>query len=146
MKENGSNGKIASPARTATAPPARKVTLYPSRKVVEVAPGVKIAQLAKEHVPEIAIIKWRAVGDGTYQPMLHAYEPEIRVTEGARILHVDYKTLRRLVAAGFIDGTQPSPGFYQMNLTSWFTHVEKVRRDPEFWSRRENKQRYNDAL
>jgi hypothetical protein len=138
MKGNGSSAKHGSATR--------KVTLYPSRKLIEVAPGIKVAPLAKEHVPEIAIIKWQAVGDGTYRPLVKVFDPEIRVTEAARILHIDYKTLRRLVDARFVDGTQPSPGFYQVNLASWFEHVERVRKDPEFWSRRENKQRYNDAL
>jgi hypothetical protein len=148
---NGTIQKTASPARTKSAigngvAPRRTVMLYPSRKMVEVAPGIKTAQLAQEHVPELAIVKWRAIGDGTYQPVLVIYEPEIRVTEAARTLHVDYKILRRLLNGGFVAGTQPSPGFYQMSLSSWFEHVERVRKDPEFWSRKENMRKYREAL
>lgn len=151
MKTNGlataaSKEKLVTRHSSLATGGTRSVTLYPSQKVIEVAPGMKVMQLPPAHVPEIAIIKWRACGDGTYQPMLHIYEPEIRVTEAARLLHIDYKTLRRLICGGFVGGSQPSPGFYQMNLSSWFEHVERVRRDPEFWSRKVNAAKYRDAL
>jgi hypothetical protein len=139
MKGNGATLKNGKPT-------GRTVMLYPSRKLVQVAPGVKTAPLAKELVPELAIVKWRAIGDGTYQPVLVIHEPEIRVTDAARILHVDYKILRRLISGNFIAGTQPSPGFYQMSLLSWFEHVERIRKDPEFWSRKENMRKYREAL
>jgi hypothetical protein len=114
--------------------------------MVEVAPGLKIAPLAAEHVPEIAIIKWLAIGDGTYRPILKVLEPEIRVTEAARLFCIDYKILRRLLCGGFVIGTQPSPGFHQVSLSSWFEHMERVRKDPGFWSNKVNIQKYRDAL
>jgi hypothetical protein len=124
----------------------RSVTLYPSRKKIEIAPGVRVAQLPREHVPELAIIRWQAIGDGTYRPIVKVYEPRIRVTDAARILGLDYRTLLRLFRAGMIEGEQIAPNNIQVSLTSWFEHVEKVRNDPEFWSRKTNIQKYRDAL
>jgi hypothetical protein len=137
------NGQVKTVPRA-----SRSVTIYPTRKTVEIAPGVKTAVLAREHVPElaVAVVKWRAIGDGTFQPVITVHEPEIRVTEAARILRIDYKTLRRLVLAGFVTGSQPSPGNYMMSLASYFEHDNRVRKDPEFWSRKENIRKYRDAL
>jgi hypothetical protein len=120
--------------------------LYPSRKMAEVAPGVKVAPLAKEHVPELAVIKWQAIGDGTYRPVVIINETDIRVSKAAKVLDIDYKTLLRLIRAGFIKSTQPAPRWLHMSLSSWFDHVERVRKDPEFWSRKENMQKYREAL
>jgi len=139
MKGQSVNGKVENGAR-------RRVTLYPSRKAIEVAPGVKMMALPREHVPEIAIIRWQAVGDGTYRPTLRIYEPRIRVMEAARLLDVPYRTLLRLCRGGFVESEQISPNNHQMSLSSWFEHMDKVRKDPEFWSRTKNKAEYRDAL
>jgi len=132
--------------KTAPKNGARRVMLYPSRKVLEVAPGIKTAPLPKEHVPEIALTKMRACGDGTYQPVLIIHEPKIRVIEAARLLHVPYRTLLRLCRGGFVESEQISPNNHQVSLSSWFAHVDRVREDPEFWSRKANMQKYREAL
>src|SRR5438309_10916105 len=109
----------------------RKVVLYPSRKVIEVAPGIKMAALAKEHIPEIAIARMQACGDGTYRPVLKIYEPTIRAKEAAKVLNMPYRTLLRLCRAGFVEHEQIAPNNYQVNLGSWFEHIDNVRKDPE---------------
>jgi hypothetical protein len=139
-KGNGQNG-----GGTATA--KREVTLYPSRRKIEIAPGVKVLQqLPREHVPEVALIKWQAIGDGTYRPILKTYELDIRVTDAMRVLHVHYQTLLRLCRGGFVDHVQVSPNNVMMSLSSYFDHIEKVRRDPEFWSKEKNRRAYRNAL
>lgn len=126
--------------------PKRQVLLYPSRKFVDVAPGVKTAPLPRDKVPEYGVCKLRACGDGTYQPILRVLEPYIRVSEAAKLLDVPYSTLRRLCRAGFVESTQISPNNFQVNLASWFEHIDRVRKDPEFWLREENMRRYREAL
>lgn len=124
----------------------RKVKVYPLRKEIELAPGMKIAPLPSEHVPEIAIARLQPMGDGTYRPVIKIYEADMRVTEAARLLNVDYRMLSRLARAGFIKSSQPSPNNHQISLASWFEHVDAVRADPEFWLKEKNRQRYREAL
>ena len=124
----------------------RKVTLYPTRRVIEVVPGLKVAPLPIEEIPEIAIAKLQAVGDGTYRPILVTLETNIRLTTAAKVLHVPYHILLRLVRAGFIRSTQPSPGFHQMSLDSWFEHMRALRDDADFWLNEKNRRRYREAV
>jgi hypothetical protein len=102
--------------------------------------------LPKEHLPEIAIARWMAVGDGTYRPVLKIYEPTIRAKEAAKALNLPYRTLLRLCRAGFVQYDEIAPNNYQVSLSSWFEHCDRVRKDPEFWEKHSNKVRYRDAL
>ena len=102
--------------------------------------------LAKESVPEIAITRMQAIGDGTYRPVLKIYEPTIRAKEAAKVLNLPYRTLLRLCRAGFVQHEQIAPNNYQVSLGSWFEHIDKVRKDSEFWSHPANMRKYRDAL
>jgi hypothetical protein len=135
----------ATPHRNGGGAP-RRVMLFPARKLIEVAPGIRMANMQREHVPEIAISRLQSCGDGTYRPVWKTYEPMMRLTEAVKILHTPYATLRRLCRAGFVESAHIAPNNIQINLSSWFEHVDKVRKDPEFWGRKENMRRYRDAL
>src|SRR3954453_4022898 len=125
---------------------SRSVTLFPQRRKVEIAPGVRVAPLPKEEIPEIALARLQPVGDGTYRPILITYETDIRLTEAAKIVHVPYRTLLRLARAGFVKSTQPAPHFYQISLSFWVVHLKSIKDDPDFWSREKNQRRYREAL
>lgn len=143
MKNGNGNGKHPSPTRSRV---TRRVILYPSRKVIEVAPDIKMAPLAKEDIPDIAIARLQSCGDGTYRPVLKIYEPTSRAKDASKALNIPYRTLLRLCRAGFVQYEQIAPNNYQVSLSSWFEHVDRVRKDPEFWSHPKNMQRYRDAL
>lgn len=50
-------------------------------------------------------------------------------------LGCEYRSLRRLVVAGFVEGCKVSPGCWMFNVESYFAHVERVKNDPEFWDK-----------
>jgi hypothetical protein len=125
-----------------------RVEVMPTGKVIEVAPGTRMLPIprADVHMESIAFVRWQAVGDGSYRPVYKVIDPDIRFTEAEKILKVPYRTLLRLVRGGFVKGEQITPGYWQMNLFSYFDHVERVRKDPEFWQREKNRRTYRDAL
>jgi hypothetical protein len=124
----------------------RTVTVFPSKRSVQVAPGITTLPAPQQILSELAIVRWQAMGDGTYRPIIKIYEDFVRVTHAAKILNIDYGTLRRLCTAGFVQSEQPGPHYLKMSLSSWFEHVERTRKDPDFWLNPKNLRRYRDAL
>lgn len=124
----------------------RRVEVMPARRVIEVAPDKKILPVPISDVSAIAVTRWQDCGDGTARPIYRIYEREIRVSEAEKILGIPRRTLLRLIIGGFVNGSQITPGYWQIDLVSWFDHVEAVRKDPEFWSREKNRRAYRDAL
>jgi hypothetical protein len=124
----------------------REVTLYPAGRKIEVAPGVKVAPLPKEEIPEFAIAKLQPVGDGIYRPILLTVEVSVKISDAVKLLRMPYHILRRLMRGGFICGAQSSPGRVSIDLSSWFEHMANCRNDPDFWLKEANRKKYRDAL
>lgn len=121
-----------------------KVTIYPQNKTIEVAPGQRVVDLAREDIPRVGVCDWMPAGDGTYRPVARIHELLIRVTEAERIVRIPYLTLRRLVRGEFVKGVQITPGNVLIDLHSYYEHVENCK-DPEFWTEKKRR-RYSEAL
>jgi hypothetical protein len=105
--------------------------------LIEIAPGVKVAPVPHDEQARILVLDLEPQANGTLRPVARVRGRRVRLTrEGLPALGISagYKTLRRLIAAGFVRGEQPAPGVIQMDLESYFEH-ERATVDPEFWTR-----------
>lgn len=113
-----------------------KVTLAGTDHSIEVVPGKTIAELPTGVMPKVAIADWMPVGDGTHRAVARIHDKTIRIT--AKIIRqlglgISWQTLHRLGRAGFVEVIQKAPSTYNLNLESYYAHVEAVKADPEFW-------------
>lgn len=125
------------------------LTVHPLGVTVEVVPGKRVVGLSDAAAPRVAIADWLPVGDGSYKPIARIHTKLVRLTEEMPEklgLGIGYRSLLRLMQAGFVDFEQPAPRTYLVNLQSYFDHVKKCKADPEFWERPENLKRYLQAL
>jgi hypothetical protein len=105
---------------------------------IEVAPGRRVVDLPRELVRRVAIAEWIPQGDGTYKPVARVHDEEIPLTDDLpqRLgLGVSHDTLKRLIKAGFVRGCRVAPNRHIFYLQSYYDHVERVREDPDFWTR-----------
>ncbi len=124
------------------------VIVLPEKRAIRVAPDAvtrKVVDAPRDLIPMIGICDWQPAGDGTYKPIVRIHERNMRISEAARILDVDYWVLRRLLTAKFITGSQPTPSCWLINLHSYFDHLAAVQADPEFWNEA-RRARYSAAL
>lgn len=135
-RSTGVSRKAAAFAQGAEVP--IKVTVYPPGVSVQVAP--EELQPYPDHLPlpfSIGVFELRKRGaENAYEPMLRLHTAMVRmkanITEELG-LGIAYRSLRRLMAAGFVRWEQPTPGQYSFCLRSYFQHLANVRNDPEFW-------------
>lgn len=128
--------------------PEAVVTILPKGQTIRVAPDAvtrKVCDAPAALIPRLGLVDYQPAGDGTFRPVVKIHEQWIRVSVAARALGVYHNILRRLIAGGFIDAIQPSPGCWLMSLHSYFKHVEAVRNDPDFWNEKRRRQ-YSEAL
>jgi hypothetical protein len=114
-----------------------KLPVWPTGQLIEIAPGVRIAPVPDAAQARILVLDLEPQPNGTLRPVARVRGKRVRLTrEGLPALGISagYKTLRRLIAAGFVRGEQPAPGVIQMDLESYFEH-ERATADPEFWTR-----------
>jgi hypothetical protein len=114
-----------------------KLPLWPIGALVEIAPGVKVAPVAGTDQARVLVLDLEPQANGTFRPVARVRGKRVRLTrDGLPALGISagYKTMRRLIAAGFVRGEQPAPGVIQMDLESYFEH-ERATADPEFWTR-----------
>jgi hypothetical protein len=120
--------QIAADARAALArvtSGGAKLPVWPTGQLIEIAPGVKVVPLADAEQARILVLDLEPQANGSYRPVARVRGKRVRLTrEGLPALGISagYKTLRRLIAAGFVRGEQPAPGVIQMDLESYFEH------------------------
>lgn len=105
---------------------------------VEIVPGKVAEQPALPQPPKMGFYTWIAQGGGLFKPQLQLRERYVRLTPStvkSLALGCEYRSLRRLVVAGFVEGCKVSPGCWMFNVESYFAHVERVKNDPEFWDK-----------
>jgi hypothetical protein len=77
--------------------------------------------------------EWQKLGDGTFAPVIRVYDAHVRLAVAEKIADIGYDTIRRLVIAGFVEGSQPSPGTILVSINSLVAHLQATR-DAEFWT------------
>ncbi len=112
----------------------RIINAVPTTDEVQVAPDEKYADLPAPITPRVGIVRWIPQGDGLYRPRIQVLDNWIRVTRAAEYgIHIPSDTLVRLGNGGFIEISQPSPGYTAINLESLLRHIELCK-DAEFWT------------
>ena len=105
--------------------------------IIQVAPGEfarKVADLPPDLAPAAGTVRWQAVGDGTFKPVVVIHDQYVKLIRAALHFGVVEQALRRLITAGFVKGRQPSPRAWQVEITSLSNHLRAVETDPEFWT------------
>lgn len=115
------------------------VTVYPTGIKIRISPDETVADWP-DHIPvpsRIGVFEWSAQADGAYKPKIRLQNKMVKMSLDVPEelgLGCSYKTLRRLMIAGFVASEQVSPGQYAFDLQSFYQHRAKVRADPEFWT------------
>ena len=123
-----------------------QIRIEPSGRIatMELVPGVRVADVPPPLIQRVGVCDWQPAGDGTYRPIVRLHDNMVRVSEAVKITGMTYLTLRRLICGGFVEGVQVTPGNVQMNMHSYWQHVQACR-DPEFWTP-ERRRRYSATL
>ncbi|WP_309400595.1 hypothetical protein [Cerasicoccus maritimus] len=117
------------------------------RQTVAAAPGERVVDLPADCIPRVAVADWQPVGDGTYRPVarIHGCWPRLNEVHELQ-LGIRYRTLKRLIIAGFLEGARVSPSCWIFSLESYWDHMKRCQENPEFWDDAKNKQAYNKAI
>lgn len=126
----------------------QKIKVVGTGVSVELAPGETLpVEIPREAIPRYGIVQMMRQADGSYLPVLLPWGKTVRMHNdiGRKELGVDisYKTLMRLGKAQFIRIYAIAPQAYELDLKSFYDHIEAVQ-DPEFWTP-ERRQLYIDA-
>jgi hypothetical protein len=126
--------------------------------MTEIAPGHYVPDPGAP-VPEIVVADVVRVPARHGQPVSYRVVPRwdvmARVSEKLLVRlglgENGWNTLRRLMRAGFVQGTAVAPATTLLDLTSWENHLQAVQEDPEFWDAdspagAENLRRYRESL
>lgn len=116
------------------------------RHLIRIAPDAKPTENLAERVPTIGVVRLARDPKGRLIPMLRTWKPEVRLTKDlpAQLgIEIDYRTLCRLISAGFIRARRPAPRLTLVSIESLIEHLDLCR-DPEFWEG-ENLERYQLA-
>ena len=133
-----------------------KCKSYPEGRPIEVVPGKSVMPAPEDlDLPKVALVSWQKIGPSEYRPVVRIHERWVRLTQDLPEklgMGIDYKTLMRLIKAGFIASRRPGPNTTVIDIESWFSHLLATS-DPEFWSRQDdpttkltNSERYGAAL
>ena len=113
------------------------VQLLPENRTIMVAPDDVTRKVVEcrtvEALPKFGVFRWQPAGDGTFRPIYRIHETMMRAVDVEQATGVSYRTLKRLILSGLINGSQPSPGLMLVDITSYFEHQEAAR-DPDFWT------------
>lgn len=116
-------------------------------QTVLAAPHERVVDLPVESIPRVAVADWQPAGDGTYRPIARIHGCWPRMNEVHELqLGIRYRTLKRLVVAGFVEGARVSPSCWIFSLESYWRHLRRCQEDPEFWEKPANKIAYNRAI
>lgn len=122
-------------------------TLLPHGTTIPIAPDAITSRLLDAPaavIPRIGVFDWQPAGDGTYRPIVRLHECLVKASEFAPLVGLNYLTLHRLLRAGFVEGSQPSPQVILVNATSYFLHQEATK-DPDFWTP-ERRRKYSEVI
>lgn len=135
---------------------ASKVSLLPrrtSKSEVEVTPGQVTVPIPPNSIARIAIYEVIPTGEaGVYRHQARVHSAELEVTTAVLRklgIGIGTRSLKRLIKAGFVKGSNPSPQRHVFSLESYFDHCDRVRAAMEkgenFWTG-DNLDRYRTAL
>lgn len=79
------------------------------------------------------VFEWQKLGDGTFAPVVRVYDAHVRIAVIEKIADLSYDTIRRLIIAEFVEGSQPSPGVILVSINSLIAHLRKTK-EPDFWT------------
>ncbi len=104
--------------------------------------------------PTYAICEMIILPNGDLRPVVKQWLDLIPVTRNSFTKHgfpASPATILRLGKNGFVTLVQIHPGRYALDLDSWFAYVERMRREPDFWSSatwqgRANRRAYQTSL
>lgn len=122
---------------------------------VELVPGKLYVPLAPEFIETVGVHEWVPAGDGTWRAMVRVCPRKFTLTpKNLKKLgiSISVRGLRRLIAAGFVQGEPVTPGVHQFDYFDYRRHEAAVGQDPEFWDKTEpgknftNRERYRQAL
>jgi len=107
-------------------------------ELVEIAPGQwAVGNIHPDDVPRVGLVRLMRQVDGTYLPVLKLHSQYVRMTrdlgENVGLHGLSWKSLYRLIGAGFVESSRPTPNVILVDLVSLAAHVEAAR-DPEFWT------------
>lgn len=122
-------------------------TLLPQGTTLPIAPDAltrRVIDAPTAAIPRVGLFDWQPAGDGTFRPIVRIHECMVRASEFAPLVGINYLTLHRLIRAGFVEGSQPSPQVILVNATSYFAHQEATR-DPDFWTAA-RRQKYSEVI
>jgi len=107
-------------------------------QLVEIAPGTFAAPTVHPaDVPRFGLVKMMRQPDGTYLPMLKHHGQWRRCGEDllkdAGLEALPLRTFYRLVNAGFVKQSRPTPMVILVDLGSLVDHLDAAS-DPEFWT------------
>lgn len=127
-------------------------TIY--ENMAELAPGVWAGGIPPESIPPVGFHSWSKLNDGSgaYIPVVRTFQSRLQLTKDiGKYLGVGipdnpatqaiYRTIRRLIMAGFIKAGQLGPGGAELDLLSFWQHYNATRK-PGFWTP-ERRRQYN---
>ena len=115
----------------------QRLPAWPTGQVVEIAPGVTVAPLGTDDTARLVVVELEPQGNGLYRQIGRVRGRRVLLSQAnlqALGIATPYKTLRRLIYAGFIRGESIAPSVVQMDLESYCEH-ERATADLEFWTR-----------
>lgn len=117
---------------------------------VQVAPGCYVPG-GERQLPRVALVDWIGQSDGSFKPRIRMTGRRVRLSEKNLKdlnLGVEYRTMLRLIKAGFIEGEKIAPNCWTFCLESFLGHREDCQDDPDFWEEEnpdENRKRYRES-
>lgn len=117
-------------------------------ELFEVAPGVHVCLNPPKHlVPRMGIFKWRAGADNTWTVQVETTESLVPLKHWKEnVFGVSKFVIQVLIEAGFVEGARLSPRSLNINLDSFMTFCEAMKKDPYFWQDEDNRRAYKLAL
>ncbi len=118
-------------------------------EMVQVAPGVwEPGVIDQRDVPRYGLVWMMRQADGSYLPVLKAHALYVSMSHDLPaqlgLKGLSFRGLYRLITAGFVVSTSPTPKNILVDLGSLAQHIENAR-DPEFWTE-ERRRRWSNAL
>ena len=106
--------------------------------LVEVAPGQYAApSVHPSDVPRFGLVRLMRQPDGTYAPVLKHHGQWVRcgteMLKNCGLEGLPLRTFYRLVNAGFVKQSRPTPNVILVDLASLVDHIH-ASGDPEFWN------------
>ncbi len=127
----------------------------PAREI-QVAPGVKVLPVDVRRIPAIGMFTWRRVkctlenGQKVYAylPVEEVHDAWMRLSEVEKKLPLGMSSevIKKLILAGFVEGSKVTPTDTKVNVRSLVEHFENCRADWHFWERDNRRQRYTDGV